>query len=438
MKNPAAVLTVADDIPTGWEASNMEPVGYHDLQGRAAFKLSIRHVGERWYLYAALGGLNILDVTDPSNPQFLDFVKGPNGEAGIQVTFHDDLMITDLSRPITLDEITGAADGWTTVQTETPADKPYEEGVLLWDISDPVGPKLLSHWHGNAAGTHRNSYPGGRYAYLSSTIPGYRGFILVILDVSDTQHPIEVGRWAYPGTKSDETPGEVTPSFHGPAHVSPDGKMLSLGYTPAVVNLDITDITRPKLLGKLTMIPPFANTLTQSIHTVLPLWDRKLLYVNSESQKDSCEEGLNFAGLINNENPAKPELLSLFPIPLPPENAPYDDFCKKGGRFGPHNVNTEIHHPDVEKPGNLIYLTYFNAGLRVFNIKNPRLPKETGWFIPPNPPKPKLGLGGAPLKVNQTQDVLVDTRGYVYITDSAWGIWILRYTGDGQPAPTAS
>jgi hypothetical protein len=32
----------------------------------------------------------------------------------------------------------------------------------------------------------------------------------------------------------------------------------------------------------------------------------------------------------------------------------------------------------------------------------------------------------------------VDTRGYIYITDSAWGIWVLRYTGKGQPAPTAA
>jgi hypothetical protein len=27
--------------------------------------------------------------------------------------------------------------------------------------------------------------------------------------------------------------------------------------------------------------------------------------------------------------------------------------------------------PDVEKPGNLIYLTYFNAGVRVYDIKDP-------------------------------------------------------------------
>ena len=34
------------------------------------------------------------------------------------------------------------------------------------------------------------------------------------------------------------------------------------------------------------------------------------------------------------------------------------------------------------------------------------------------------------------EDVLVDTRGYIYVTDKQWGLWILRYTGPDQPTPT--
>jgi hypothetical protein len=34
--------------------------------------------------------------------------------------------------------------------------------------------------------------------------------------------------------------------------------------------------------------------------------------------------------------------------------------------------------------------------------------------------------------VSQTEDVLVDTRGNIYITDKNWGIFILGYTGAGQ------
>lgn len=432
----SAQAGLADPIPTGWQASNMKPVGYSRLDGSAASKLSIKQVNGRWYLYAAGRGLHILDVTDATDPKYLKFIPAPKNTAVSQVTLHGHLLLTNLSRSITPDELSGKGDGFCKLQVETPADKAYQEGVLIWDISNPVEPKLLSHWEGHSAGTHRNSYPGGKYAFLSSTVPGYRGFILMILDLSDPAHPKEAGRWWYPGTKADEQPGDVCASFHGPAAVSPDGKMVSAGYSPAAVNLDISDIAHPRLIGKLTFIPPFNDAGTQAVHTVLPLWDRQMLYVNSEASRIDCNEALNFAGLVDNSDPSKPWLISLFPVPVPPPDAPYKDFCEKGGRFGPHNVNTEIHLPDVEQPGNLIYLTYFNAGLRVYDIKNRRLPVETGWFIPPNPDSPKLSQGGM-LKVNQTQEVLVDTRGYLYITDSAWGIWVLRYSGPDQPAPTA-
>jgi hypothetical protein len=59
---------------------------------------------------------------------------------------------------------------------------------------------------------------------------------------------------------------------------------------------------------------------------------------------------------------------------------------------------------------------------------------ETGWFIPPDP---VANSGPLPKDVvTQTEDVLVDTRGYIYITDKNWGMWILRYSGPDQPAPT--
>jgi hypothetical protein len=295
---------------------------------------------------------------------------------------------------------------------------------------------LLSHWEGHSIGTHRNGYPGGKYAYMTSAAPGYSGNIMIIVDVSDPAKPKEAGRWWYPGQKDGEADPGMYAGFHGPANVSPDGKTITTGYTPSVINLDISDIAHPKLIGEVRMSPPFAEVGTQSVHSVLPLWDRKLIYANSESMKVECQEGLQWAALFDNKNPAKPFLISMLPIPVPPPDAPFKDFCNKGGRFGPHNTNQEIHLPDVEQPGNLIYLTYFNAGLRVFDIENPRLPTETGWFMPPNPAKPMRSQGGF-LNVNQTQDVLVDTRGNIYITDSAWGIWVLRYTGKNQPAPTA-
>src|SRR5215217_1308739 len=93
----------------------------------------------------------------------------------------------------------------------------------------------------------------------------------------------------------------------------------SRSYSPAVVNLDISEVANPKLIGKLTFSPPFVAVGAPSLHSVLPLWDRSLLYVNSEAIAERCNEALNFAGLIDNRNPARPRLMSLFPLPVPPK-----------------------------------------------------------------------------------------------------------------------
>ncbi len=431
----AAGLTVlsaaalrADPIPPGWQASNMEPIGYSDLAGRGgAFKLTIKQVNGRWYLY--MGhlwhyGFSIVDVTDPKAPRYVKFVEMPSNNWTIQLTHHDNILIAAMERQIP---------AW-----GGDFSKPFHEGIILWDISDPENPKQISEWKTGATGTHRNSYPGGKYAFISAGMPGYAGAgnILVILDISDPKNPKEAGRWWQPGQKEGEAQIGGPRGFHGPANLSPDGKRLVMAYSPSVVNLDISDVANPKVIGELRMSPPFLSAGSQSLHTSLPLWDRNLIYANSEASAERCNEVLNFAGLIDNKDPANPRLLSLFPLPHPPKDAPYKNFCEKGGRFGPHNTNQEIHLPDVEKPGNLIYLTYFNAGLRVFDIKDPIQPVETGWFIAPQPTK-RLGPQPPNDLVSQTEDVLVDTRGNIYIDDKHWGLWILRYSGPDQPAPTA-
>ena len=76
-----------------------------------------------------------------------------------------------------------------------------------------------------------------------------------------------------------------------------------------------------------------------------------------------------------------------------------------------------------------MYLTYFNAGLRVYEISDATLPKEVAWFLPPDPvhrygPQPVGSL------VEQTEDVLVDTRGYIYVTNKNQGLWILKLDGE--------
>jgi hypothetical protein len=422
----------ADQIPAGWEASNMKPIGYSALDGRGgAFKLTIRHVNDHWYLYMGHlwnRGWSIVDVTDPANPKVVKFMPGPENTWTINLELHDKLML-------------GAIGSFSADWGGDPDKPPAQEGVLFWDISDPANPKLLSHWEtGTAAGTHRNGYPGGQYAYLSAALPGFKSNSLVILDVSDPKNPKQVGHWWLPGQKNGE-PQDTNPTgdyfFHGPPSI--DGNTAYLGYGPAIVVLDISDKTHPRQIGRLDVGPAFGGLV---VHDVMKIPGKPLLFAHGEAGGGDtatgpppCSAPVYLVAMIDVKDPTKPRLMSQFPLPVPPKDAPYTDFCDKGGRFGPHNTNLEQHLPDVEKQADLAYLTYFNAGLRIFNIQDPHLPKEVGWFIPPTPTK---RIGPIPAKlVNQTEDVLVDTRGNIYITDKQWGLFVLRYTGQGEPAPTA-
>jgi hypothetical protein len=100
------------------------------------------------------------------------------------------------------------------------------------------------------------------------------------------------------------------------------------------------------------------------------------------------------------------------PIPVSTYQVPTDGFCKRGGRFGAHNV-----HEDIE---DLVYVTWFNAGLRIVDISNPYSPKEVGYYIPQTKGK----------HAAQSNEVFIDKRGLIYLGDrAAGGMDVLEYTG---------
>jgi hypothetical protein len=436
----------ADPIPKGWLAHNMAPVGYIGMEDRFAYKLAIKQKSGRWYLYSAYdeqtgtdekpGALVVIDVTDPANPRRIKVIEGPRDTEIAQVSLHGDLLITNMSRHMTPKLATGAA-------VKSVRNGPLDEGVVFWDISDPANPRRVGEWATEAFGTHRNSYPGGKYAYVAASRPGYFGRILVILDVSDPSHPKEVASWHQPGQKANEPhqEGQLLAGLHGPAHVSPDGKALVIGYSPDVLALDISDIANPRVIGRLTLVPPFANVGSQSVHTVVPYWDRKLLYVSGEARAANCGEALTVQGMVDIRDLAHPTLMSIFPVPKPPAELGIANFCDRPGRFGPHNISTETHNPDVAPPSDLIHVAYFNAGLWVYDIRDPRLPEIAGYFIPPDSPQPQFSMTGlSPTYI--AQDTLTDARGYIYLLGSG-GLYILRDTASlegrtlGGRAPAA-
>ncbi len=376
-------------------------------------KMSIREVDARWYLYLGHfwhSGWSIVDVTDPAKPEVAAFVAGPENTATYQMEIAGTTMVTALEK-----FLPGFGD----------PDAPFDEGVLLWDIKDPLHPRRIGQFRTGGTGTHRNFYAGGRYMHLAANMAGYDGNIYVIVDVSDPANPVEAGRWWVAGQHAagGEKPPKPGISLHGPAEVV--GNLAYLPYGSAgMIVLDISDVAAPRQIGGLSFSPPFRARF--GVHSIVPHVERGLAYVNSEGAAEYGAEGCDHASVVDISDPTHPVLLSLFPGPVPPPGVGYTDFCDRGGWSGPHNQNQLQHNPDVQPQGDLVYMTYFNAGLRVYDVSNRRHPTEIGYFMPPDPTR-RYGPIPESTLVLQSEDVLVDRRGYIYVTHKHQGLWILRY-----------
>lgn len=410
------------DITARSEIDNFELCGYSALDDRPAFKLAVQEVDGRWYLYCGHlwhRGWSIVDVTDPQAPAPIGFVPGPANTWTIQVNVADGIMLTALQR--------------IPPQWGGEPDRPFEESALVWDVSRPKEPRLLSHIRQGGVGSHRNFWAGGRHAYLAANPAGFAGYALVVIDLETPDEPREAGRWWIRG----QAPGEVADprddglSLHGPAYV-----VNSLAYTSyggaGMVILDVADPAQPRLVSRLDVSPPFRGGLHGAgVHSVLPLPGRELAVVNGEAGAERCAEPLNFAGIVDVADPASPRLLSVLPQPRPRPGLPFTNYCQKGGRFGPHNTHMPQGSPYHEARDDLVYMTWFNAGLRAYDVRDPRQPLEIGHFVPPDPDR-RHGPLPATALVAQSEDVLVDARSYIYLSDKNQGLFVLRYTGRGS------
>jgi hypothetical protein len=389
---------------------NIERVGYHDLRGRPAFKLALQEVAGRWYLYTGClwhRGWNVLEVTDPSAPEHVAFLPGPENTWTIQVQVAEGKMITALER---------IAPGWGGEETS-----PHAEGFLIWDVSDPRRPKRLGHYRTGSTGTHRNFYDGGRLVHVAGGAPGFDKKIYQIVDIGDPARPRLVSRFYLPEQEEGRADPQARISCHGPPYVEGGLAFVSYGEAGALI-VDLSEIERPRLVSQL-LFRGISNR--HGIHTYLPLPRRKLALVNDEAIAESGEEDLNLAGIVDVADPARPRLISLFPQPQPPPEMGVRNFFERGGRFGPHNQHHPNHQPCLEDRDDLAYLTYFNAGLRVYDIRDARTPKEIAYFIPADPGS-RIGTKPVNRLVCQVEDVIVDRRGFIYISEKNQGIHILR------------
>jgi hypothetical protein len=323
-----------------------------------------------------------------------------------------------------------------------------------------------------------------------------------IYDLSDPAKPLYIRDFgllgSQPGATSHEGMGEAT-GIHGPISAGPGKNRVYAAYGTGS-NGVIQILDRQKLLTAFKnplkptteeMLAPQVGFVVmspdQGAHTTFPVFGlpvpefqgytgkeslkkRDLLIVPSEASRgDHCAPGPSRGGGdgagargggaggarggggrgggAQREDRPAPHLASL--VDITNEQAPWNlstfrvpdtDFCGKGGRFGAHAM-TELFHPPYY--GKLAIFSWFNAGTRIFDMRDPFAVQEVAYFIPaPNKntmafcadgvshPAGDPKITAACTKVIQTNNVELDDRGLIYSADRAGtGLHIIRLTG---------
>jgi hypothetical protein len=157
---------------------------------------------------------------------------------------------------------------------------------------------------------------------------------------------------------------------------------------------------------------------------------RDFLLVIGESLRNECQENRQMMYMVDITDETKPWPVGNFQVP---EES--GDFCSRGGRFGTHSSNESM---DPIYYGNIVFLAYFNAGVRAVDIRDPWAPKEVGYYIPPTTERTTercINVNGERQckTAIQTNNLDLDNRGYIYAADRAnTGLHILELTGEAR------
>jgi hypothetical protein len=131
--------------------------------------------------------------------------------------------------------------------------------------------------------------------------------------------------------------------------------------------------------------------------------------VTDEATTDGCHGNRHMVRIVDISNENAPFVRSICPVPE-------GDFCERGLRFGAHCLHEN--RPDSYRSQELIFVTYFNAGLRVYDIADADHPVEVAHWIPECPPNQEAV---------QINDVFVSDSLTVYATDRVnGGVYILE------------
>lgn len=368
------------------ERDGIRLIGHSDLAGYGDGMQPMRS-GDVMYVghFGTSGmGTSILDIADPTSPRIIRQLEAPKGSHTHKVQVADGLLL------VNHEAFRGGV--------------PERVGLAVLSLDDPTDPREIGFWESGGNGVHRIVWEGGRYAYVSATPAGFDQRIWVVVDLEDPEHPCERARWWWPGMGENESRSwghDETRSVH---HAMVRGSRAFVGFWDSgMVILDIADLDQISVVSQLTW------EVGGHTHTALPLGERPLVAVTDEATFEDCQGPPHLVRLVDINDEAHPRVRSICPEPA-------GDFCSRGLRYGAHCLHEN--RPNSYRSDTLIFATWFNAGLRVYDTADADRPAEVASYVPASPPDQRA------IQVN---DVFVDDALLIHITDRVTGgLYILE------------
>lgn len=411
--------------PIPVHARNMRIVGYSDQGGRPDGCQLMVHNGYAYVGHIFSSGFSVIDVRDPANPKPVRYIAAPGNTWNLHLQAADDLLLVvhakDMFAQPELKDEKNYYKGKANFHAEQKhQERNWSAGMAVYNIADPANPKQIGFMPVDGGGLHRIWYVGGRWAYASALLDGFTDYIFITIDMVDPTKPVMVGKYWLPGMNA--AAGEVSnwPSEYGRYGLHHPIVQDDIAYCSwrdaCLVVLDVKDKANPKLLTHKMWSPPFGG----GTHNALPLRERNLLVVVDETVLDNREDGEKPIWLFDNRVKSNPISISILPEPTD------NHYLEVGGHFGPHNIYEN--RPGSFVSENLVFATYQNAGVRVYDISNQYAPVEVGALVPP-PPARQVDPRPNRVNVLHSADVYVDKAGLVYLTDFNAGLYIMEYQG---------
>jgi hypothetical protein len=441
------------------DSQNMEWIGHSDLQGRPAYEPTVIQQGNRFILYVGHhegsarnpltgvvepNGTSIIDVTNPRRPVQLFHIPGVPGGA------QDNSMVRVCAGSSLPHGVPGKF-----YMLRVFGNQAHE----IWDTTDPSHPVLLTTIINGLNRTHKNWWEcdtGIAYLVANKASEGWHSNQHIkIYDLSNPAVPVYIRDFGLAGQNPNSTVSPAPPGVHGPIAVPSKNRV----YIPYGVGSNgvVQIVDRDKLLHNFTnpASPTDAELLAPQVgridmspdqggHTTFPVFGipqpeydnftsgntRDVLVVTSESTANFCQEAPHFGFLLDITTDSKPWPLSTLRVN---DNDATPNFCSRGPRFGAHATNENFYPPYY---GRLTFISYFDAGVRVWDIRDPVHPRQVAHFIPPvnafTQPSCATINGQTVCNTNvMTNNVELDTRNLIYIVDRVGsGADILALTGE--------